>query len=211
MIAITSARPLAECSPEIAANQIQAKESWNCVFDDIVYFNEREARLDSSQTTWVKSENWPKIKDLVQLASLMEDWTAIINADIVVSLDFLHMEHNLRRTGANCAMSQRYEFVPLNPVIPKRVTDKGLDCFCALPEVWKTMLPFVPEAFRIGHSQWDSFTLGFFNEHFGGRFFDFTPAEVIYHPRHGDRKSEYEVPAGLTPFSNFSYPIKKIL
>ena len=211
MTAIASCRPMADCAPEIAANQLTAQQSWRPVFEDIVLFNEQEPGLASGQTTFIPSENWPKIKELVHFASLLPDWSCIINADIVVSLDFLHVEHSLRKIGANCATSSRYEFEPLNPVVPKRVMDLGLDIFCATPEVWKAMLPLVPDAFRIGHTQWDSFTLGFLNDNFGGRFFDFTPAEVIYHPKHGNRKTAHEVPAGLTPFSNFAMPFKKII
>jgi len=212
MICISSARSLSRCTPEIASNQIAANESWNKIFDHIIIFGEREAKLDSGITTWVPAEGWPKIKDMMQLASRLSDWSCILNADIFVSPELGRVEDKLRQVKAACAMSYRYEYNPTNPLVEKKVVDNGLDIFCAVPEVWSAACKQVPDVCRMGHSQWDTWTIGFFNTYYYTSFYDFTPARVVFHPKHGSRTTNYEIGRLPMPFeaNAFAPPMNKI-
>lgn len=212
MIAITSVRNLNRCTPEILSNQLGANESWNRVFDHIIIFGNKDKRIDSGITTFIPGDDWPKIKSMMLFASLLKDWACIINADIVVSPDLFKVEKQLRDKRASCAMSYRYQFDPVNPLVEKKVVDNGLDIFCAVPQVWKEASRDVPEAFRIGHQQWDTWTIGYFNSHFYTGFFDFTPAKCIYHPKHESRMYKYTISISPNTFESNAYgpPMNKI-
>lgn len=211
MIAITSCRALSKCAPEIAANQLLALESWQRVFEHIVIFGAPEPKLESDITTFISSEDWPTISQMMAFASLLDDWSCLINADIFVSQEFGGVEAELKRRNAKCAMSYRYEFVADNPLVGKRM-DLGLDIFCARLEVWKQAAQAVPGVFRIGHGLWDNWTIGYFNTMFPDEFFDFTPAKVIFHPKHENRIHKYEFakPDYGFPGSPFGPPKNKI-
>jgi len=209
--AISSFRKLAD-NQEYAANQMAACDSWQAAFDRIAYFNKYDERMDSDKTDWVESEDWPTIEQIVLYCAAQPGWSCIINADIYVSPGFRQVEKILHDVKADCALSQRYEFDPLNPTNAPAVVDLGLDIFCAAPHVWQKVWQAIPRNFRLGHSQWDSWLMAFLNTHFKDSFYNFTPTQVIYHPKHGGRKTAYDIVGMGTPFESQAYnlPQKKI-
>ena len=170
MIAFSSCNPNA--APEIGRNQDAAVSSWIHVFDPINVGTESDP---------------PTVKSLVEKCAAAEDWACIINADIIVKKDFRRVEDKLRWNQAQCAVSGRYEFDPDNDLYAPRLNDLGMDIFCAVPEVWKRVAQDIPDKFRLGHILWDAWLLGYWNTNYGETFYDFTPAKVIYHPKHGNR------------------------
>lgn len=199
MIAFSSFRPL-DTNDEYRSNQLSANESWGKAFQHIIYFNERDERMENGIVSWIDRGNWPLIFELVEMAAEMKDWSCIINSDIFVSPDFERVETKLREKGAKAAVSYRYEYNPTNPLIEKRVVDNGLDIFCATPDVWKHVLKEIPREFRIGHPRWDTWMIGFLNTHYFENFFDFTASRTIYHPKHEGRKFGFEIKTEDMPF-----------
>lgn len=207
MIFISSHRPLG--GGEVSVNQISANESWQKVADHIVLFGCEEQKLNSPIVSFIPSEEWPPIFMLMEMAARLNDWCAILNADIVVSQEFAAVEKKLREKKASCAVSYRYQFDPTNPVAEKKVVDNGLDIFCAVPEVWRHAAKEIPRDFRIGHQRWDTWMIGFLNTHYFQSFYDFTASKTIFHPKHESRKFGHEI-KGQIPFepTAFSMPVK---
>lgn len=196
MIAVSSHRPLAQ-SAEYMRNQLLAHSSWEEVFDQIVYFGEPQQALDGDTTVFIDSEEFPRIKTLMEVAACQKGWSALINADIVVGIGLPRVEQELYRRRAQAAVSRRWQFeLDDDSTVPK-VVDLGLDFFAASPGIWQEAVRCVPDIFRIGHCRWDSWMLGFLNATCLGACFDITPSMVIFHPRHGDRKQIYEIPPGI--------------
>lgn len=197
MIAISSFRPL-DTNEEYRKNQIAAFESWNKVFDAIVFFNAPDERMKSGITSFFPSEDYPFILTLAGLASRFpENLVCLINSDIVASPDLLYVEQTLKENKASCAVSHRWQFDPVNLMQPKQVVDLGLDIFVGTSEVWGRVARLVPEEFRIGHGMWDTWLIAFFNKHFASTFYDFTPSRCIFHPKHGGRQSKFDLPKSL--------------
>jgi hypothetical protein len=132
---------------------------------------------------------------LVLAASLCDSLTCIINADIVVAPYLVPILQQITNKGGQCATSRRYEFDSRMPDYDKaKVVDNGIDFFCAYPDLWKKVLSEIPKTYRIGHCQWDSWLLGFFNTVASNSFYDITKARVIFHPLHKARKRVHEIP-----------------
>lgn len=182
MTAISSFKPFS-ASPEVAANQLAAKQTWESVFSQIVYFSpEIEPALASPKTRFVPSPDWPRIRDMMQYATDQPEWSCLINADIQVSFRLRFVEMELMRLGAQSAISFRHE-------LPGgKVVDNGLDWFAAEPGLWALLAKRVPPDFRMGHILWDTWTLSAFTA-IGRRkqCFDVTATKCIFHPKHGDR------------------------
>lgn len=192
MIAVSSYKPNA--TGEIFRNQKSAIHSWNGAFTGIVILNgsdEFERYFAQSPVfDWKKDGEGggaPRIRDMASICGNQPDWSCIINADIIVKRDMHRVANELKARYLNCAVSGRYEFDPDDSLVPPRVNDLGMDIFCATPEVWKYTARHMPEGFLLGHILWDAWLLGFWNTNFKGTFADFTPAKVIYHPKHGNR------------------------
>lgn len=198
MIFLSTFRNL-DSSAEYRQNQLAAFHSWSRIADGIVYFNDYDKRIDSPLTTFVKSPDHPHIKSFVQFAALLDEWSCIINADIILSPDFLDVEKHLKACNAKCAISYRYEFDPTNPLMPKKVMDNGLDIFCAAPEVWRNMLALIPEQYRAACLIWDTWVIGFMNQYYGQDFYDFTLSYSVFHPKHGGRKNPYLMESDYLP------------
>lgn len=186
MIALSSIRPHKN-SEVYRANQIRAKESWEKVFSDIVYFSPKEPELDSPKTIWIESEEWPSIKTLAAYGGRQKDISAIINSDIVVSPELAKVELLIRTSSIMAATSRRWD-------LDQKVildNDKGRDIFIAKPKAWRMLAAEISSTCRIGHNQWDSWALVFFQAKFIEKFADFSRCKCIFHPKHGERNQPY--------------------
>lgn len=186
MIAVSSYKPF-ESSHAVAANQIAAKNSWEDAFDCIVYFGKENPALASDKTIFVESEEFPKIKKMMEMCVTLGDWSCIINSDIVVDPKFRIVEEKLKAGRFQSALSFRFQ-MPMNQVI-----DYGMDIFCCTPPIWARAMIEIPDKFRIGHILWDTWMMGFLMNITNKQVADFTPAHVIFHPHHEDRHRPFSV------------------
>jgi len=191
MIFVTSCRPMGN-SPEYDRNQLAAKASWESVAEAIVYFNDPQPQLASPKTLFIPAEPHPKILEMVSLCAAQPGWSALINSDIVIGSRFPIVEGKLKNKNATAAASWRLEFDPargIESASPERVAhDNGLDIFCACQKTWEKVAYAVPEVLHHGSTYWDSWMLSFFATFECASYFDFSPAKVVYHPRHEGRK-----------------------
>lgn len=194
MIAVSSFKPRGE-SLEIEQNQADANRSWNEVFSQIIYFNDYDHAMSSSKTSFIPCEGYPTIKDLAGYCSMLEGWSCIINADIVVTNAMILVEYALDRHNALCATSRRYTFDPKMGISKSSFVDFGLDIFVARPGIWSEVASIVPEDFRIGHCLWDTWMAGFFNA--TGKYYDITPFKCVFHPIHHYRRVPFDIPDKL--------------
>lgn len=194
MTVISSFRPL-DKSPSIARNQLRAKESWEHVFDSIIYFNSPDPRMASPKTEFIESEDFPFMSALFMAAAMTDDITAIINADIVTMPNLRNVIANEFGRGAGAIMSFRMEFDPDNPDYRNaRQVDNGLDFFCTAPEIWQMAHKYVSSEYRISGAKWDTWLMNFLHVTLSGRFFtDITPHRCIFHPRHGEREFPFHI------------------
>lgn len=193
MTAVSSFRPLSE-SKEIARNQLRAKESWEDVFDEIVYFaSAPEPDLKSSKTYFVPCEEFPTIDKMMTTASVANDWACLINSDIVVGPLLGTVIRDCIKKNIQAVTSMRYEFEPGADLSRARVKDSGYDFFMSSPGLWADAAKQIPSGYRIGHNRWDNWVLGYFNTVCKKRFVDITSRKVIFHPRHGERKQPYHI------------------
>jgi len=190
--AVSSFRLLSQ-SEEIARNQIIAKESWDGVFDQVIYFGSHEPLLASINTEFIKSEQFPTIDRMMVAASLSNDWACLINADIVVSPLLAKVVEDCKRNKIEAITSMRYEFEPGQDLERARVVDSGYDFFMSSPSHWAGAAKQVPSGYRIGHNRWDNWVLGYFNTVCRKRFVDVTSKRLIFHPKHGERKQPYHI------------------
>ncbi len=192
MIAISSHKPFSK-SKDIATNQIRAKESWEAVFDGIVYFGQRESELASKKTEFIPCGDFPQISLLVLAAAHSLDYACLINSDIVVAPIFRTIWPIPKMSACT---SRRYEFSSESPnYSAAKLADNGVDFFMANPWVWKACWKVIPKEFRIGHIIWDSWMLSFLNKHCGRRFCDITSYRCIFHPKHEERNRPYQIKA----------------
>lgn len=194
MIAISSFRPHKE-DAEYRQNQIRAKESWEKVFDRIIYFGIKEPELDSPKTTFITHEGWPTIRDVAAEASRQVDMVAVLNADIVLTRGFFALECRMREGGAMAVTSRRYTFDPAKPIDVSACVieqnDKGLDVFVMMPALWARIAVEVPLCLRMGHQQWDTWVSGWCTYNLGRSYRNFNELRAILHPEHNGRKMPY--------------------
>jgi hypothetical protein len=193
MIVCSSYRPFAE-SAEIAENQRRAKISWEEHFEDIVYFGEPEPELESKKTEFIRSEQFPRIRALADyLAMPGYRFGAIVNADIVIGPNFPKVEAELIARNAKAGISRRFQFNdPATPFVADMV-DLGLDFFFAIPAMWRMISLQIPEQFRMGHCLWDTWVMAFMSHWAGTDCYDLTPQRFVFHPNHGNRKTQYTI------------------
>lgn len=181
MNAISSLRPFGD-SPSIAANQLDALETWVKVFDRIILFGEPEEAFNPSITEFVPCEGKPTIKSMAEHASTLDGFTAILNSDIQLEIQFKGLTQKLYDINSDCAYSFR---IPIGKHKPE---DMGIDVFVANQRVWKSVTRIIPEYFHIGKIQWDTWLVSYFvNQH---RCSDFTPLKAVYHPNHQERNDQ---------------------
>lgn len=188
MMAVSSHRPLKD-SFEVARNQLRARDSWLSVFERITYLGPRQESLSAAGVRFVPSSPFPYIRQLVSICALQEGWSAIINADIVVSPKLPVVEMALSKRRATTAISLRHEFRNEN-IDAAIVTDAGLDFFAAIQPVWQRCAKEFPDWLRIGSPGWDPVMLCFFMSNYVQSCYDLTPSRLIFHPLHGDRKHQ---------------------
>lgn len=190
MVAVTSHRPIDQCTPEIAKNQLRAHKSWIQAFERMIYVGRSCDELSSISSEFVPGEDRPSIKSLCAIAMEMGTWACLVNSDIVVSPKLKEVERRMTAQGVKCAISQRYD------LDSGFVIDQGLDFFCGIPEVWKRIHGIIPPDFRIGFGAWDLWMLNAFVAEFGRKCADVTRTRCIFHPKHGDRLNpNWESPA----------------
>lgn len=193
MIIISSFRPYEGCPPAIWEQQTAANRSWVRIFDQIIYFNDAEPRMAASnKVMFLPTTGKPSIKKIVKFASGLNDWSAIVNADIVIPSNFRRVEDALRGRPAACAISRRYTLTPDGDTTAAQLApgDNGLDFFAATPAVWKLAAEKIPDGFCLGRIVWDTWMLNFFMGEFGNHCYDVTPARVVFHPQHEDRTDQ---------------------
>lgn len=191
MIAVSSHRPHSR-SVEFARNQSMAKRTWENAFFWIIYAGPKETDLSSPKTEFRKTEDWPRIQTMAQIAASKRGYVAILNADILVDPRIKRLEDFWRKRGYVCASSRRFHFDPFNPkgFADARLidADRGRDIFVATYDVWQRVAGIIPPYLRIGHQQWDRWLSDYFRDTFSSRFHDFTDNRFIFHPNHGDRE-----------------------
>jgi hypothetical protein len=192
MIAVSSFRPFADCPPAIWDNQVAANRSWVRLFPQIFYFNQAEPRMRSARTAFLPTTGKPSIKNLANFCGLLNDWSCIVNADIVIPQAFRRVEDHLRSHTAACCISKRYTLPPDGDTAGATLdpTDHGLDFFAATPKVWQTAAAKIDPAYTLGRIVWDNWMVNFFMAEFGNFCYDLTPARVIFHPKHEDRTDQ---------------------
>lgn len=193
MTVVSSFRPFKD-SAEVARNQLRAKESWESVFTEIIYFGGLEPALVSPKTMFVDSKEFPTIDLLITAASFARGWVCILNADIVVSTVLGAVVAECIRKNVKAITSKRYQFEPDDPDMERaKVVDAGYDFFMADAKMWAGAAQHVPSGYRIGHNRWDNWVLGYFNTVCQKRFVDITSRRCVFHPRHGERKQPYHI------------------
>lgn len=189
MVVASSFRPFSECTPEIAANQIRAKISWDKYADRVFYFNDPEPSLSGNNTTYIPCEGKPDIKSMAMLLSNQPTWGCIVNADIVLGPSIRRVMDTLSWCHADCVVSKRYT-IPFDGDLTRGIQEKndnGVDFFLARPSVWKKAAESVPKEFHLGRIVWDSWMVCFFVKSYFWSCYDITPAKAIFHPKHGGR------------------------
>lgn len=196
MIAISSHRPHSG-NPEYAINQRLAHMAWEQVFSKVIYMGEPEPELTGLKTVFVRTENFPHIKTAAQLAASSPGFSAILNADIVVTPGIQNLEMQLFRKNQLCASSRRWNFRrtggPLQSMISQASlgNDRGRDIFIAHSRVWQEVAANVPPVLRIGNPRWDAWMTDFFRERWDAKFVDFTTMRCVFHPNHEGRHYPY--------------------
>lgn len=196
MIAVSSHKPHAQ-SGEYRQNQIAAHESWYPVFDEIYYFGPDEPELSDPKTSFVPADNFPWVRDMMAFAGRQRQLVALINADIIVTPRLRTIEIQMDQKAINAGVSKRWNMAPkLDSLDDAQVTDKGLDIFLAKPWLWREVARQCPAGYRIGHCEWDTWTLGTLMRITHRKMADFTESKCIFHPIHEgrDRPFNKEVP-----------------
>ncbi len=188
IVAVSSIRPMGE-SEEVDRNQLRAIRSWTKVFPQIYLFGPYSEQLDFPQVQFIDAGNHPQISLLMFAAVMAQpNPVAILNADIVVAEHLQQVAHHIWIRGF-AFTSQRYEFDPATENYDSaKIKDLGCDFFCAMPPVWNRAWREIPDSYRIGGGQWDSWTLGFLGTVFRKRFFCVNSLRLIFHPIHVERK-----------------------
>lgn len=196
MNAISSHKPFHK-SAEVAQNQICAHQSWNIVFSRIIYLGNHEPELASPKTEFLPRDTVPTIREMAELASTLQDWSALVNADIVVDSRLFYVEHKLKAMRAECAMSRRWEFDPATMNFhAATIKDLGLDFFCASPAIWRRVAVEIPDEFLIGHILFDTWLLSFFMQIAPRYCYDLSPCRLVFHPKH-EHRDDQSTPADV--------------
>lgn len=187
MTAISSFRPLAQCDPEIAKNQLRANRSWRPIFSEIIYFGSPEPLLCAPSVQFIPCDPFPPISALALAASMGSNWACLINADIVVAPSLMQaIPEACARYRCRAITSRRWQFEKEN-LNGAQLVDYGYDFFMAERALWAEIARKVPPQYRIGHAGWDTWCLGWFNKVVGRQFVDITSRRCIYHPKHENR------------------------
>lgn len=189
MIVASSFRPLDKCSPELVHNQLAAKQSWDALGLDVVYFNDPEPKLEGPRTVFVPTVGRPDIKRMAHFLSVQRGWGCIVNADIILGSGARHLIDTATLCCASCIVSRRYTIPNGGTTATAKLlpTDHGVDFFMARPEVWKHVTAKIPPDFQIGRIVWDTWMVCFFVTEYFWATYDATMARVVFHPDHAER------------------------
>ncbi len=194
MILVSSHRPFG-LSEEYARNQERAAKANHALYNvnSMYYVGHFEEGLVDEKVQFVKPEgDFPTIKELAEFASHMTEFTAIINADIVLGSNISDVEKKMRDMALPAGTSYRYEFqtgdYPNMDNAIRHKEDRGMDIFIASPAIWKNVAKDVPENLWFSHNYWDTWVCGYFCHHLGYGFRHFTDYRCVFHPKHGGRQ-----------------------
>ena len=218
MTLLSSYRPFTGCPDAIWENQTVANRSWlnavaaektpknqfssDVAFENpvgtqerIFYFNERDQRMSSAKTVFLPFKSKPPVKTMAQFAAGLGGWSALVNADIILTLNFRRVERELNNKLAACAVSRRFTVIrTTGPIIADysaaRVTDNGVDFFAATPKVWERVAADMPPKFLFGKKYFDAWLVNYFMLNFGNFCYDFTDSKICLHPLHEDRTDQ---------------------
>lgn len=193
MTAISSHRPLDDCA-EVSRNQIRANHSWRPLFSEIIYFGTFEPKMFAPSVQFIECDPFPPISALALTASICGNWTALINADIVLAASLMSaLPEAVSRRKARAITSRRWQFEPGDKnLADAKLVDFGYDFFMAERALWLDIARKVPRQYRIGHAGWDTWVLGYFNSVVGKQFVDITARRCVFHPRHENRHQPYQ-------------------
>jgi hypothetical protein len=204
MIFCTTARVTDDPNDEHYKNQSFAFQSWLRVAEAVVVFGPEQAHLKSPITLFIPAEEYPKLINVVDFCADQEQWSMIINSDIVVMPVFKKLEKRLKDQRAAAFTSWRHTFDPKVGLEPRERTDNGLDLFGACPGAWAALHDKMgktpqgwhdsPSHLRLGAPSWDSWSLGAFQTLFGPFFVNLTRYRCFAHPVHSGRKHGQGVP-----------------
>lgn len=192
MIAISSARDCKEDS-EYKKNQVRALGSWLPHFDKVIYVGKEQEELKHSKVCFCPSEEFPKIRDLVLIASNQKSpYSVIINADIYLHLGFMAILPLMQKNSVKAGVSRRLNYHPSEGLASGKFTDLGFDVFVAQPGIWRKVYKDCPKDLRIGHIMWDTWLSGWMNSNLKNNVVDFSHYRCVYHPVHGGRKMPFQ-------------------
>ncbi len=190
MIAITSHKPF-NSDPHYGSLQKLALESWIPNFERVIYLGDHDGRLDNDKVMFAKSEPFPKIKQISEIAAALNRPVAIINSDIVLTADFAKVKKMFESSNFLFGTSKRLEF---NDKVPRgTLVDHGLDIFLGKPDYWKAVARNCPEQLRMGHPLWDTWLIGFLNVKFKDKVCDFSGFKCVLHPKHEGRNYSHAI------------------
>jgi hypothetical protein len=198
-IAISSHRPHAQ-SASFRENQIRALSTWLPVFDEILYYGDKEPELARDWVYFMPSEPFPTIRSMLAGVPRIApgDSITIINSDIV-----LHdgMKTILRDAGRNsyCIASSRRRCADS---LELDENDRGRDIWILGKTAHEMISRRIPDSLRIGHQKWDGWMYHFAIKHFPDTFIDFTDRKLVFHPKHGDRKMPHAALVELVDITN---------
>lgn len=227
------------CPPKIWENQIVANRSWlnsvasektpknqfssDAAFENpvgtqerIFYFNERDQRMSSAKTIFLPHKTKPTVKSMAGFAAGLGGWTALINADIILTLNFSRVEKELLNKLAACAVSKRFTVIrTTGPIIADysaaRVTDNGVDFFAATPAVWQKVADDIPPEFLFGKKGFDTYLVNHFMLNFGNFCYDLTDSKICLHPLHNDRSDQnWDVPRNNEVMRKNNWPFHSL-
>lgn len=190
MTFVSSFRPHKD-NAEYRINQCRAIASWRNQADTIILFGNKEPDLDVANAMFVASSGqWPTIREMVRMCATCDDECCIVNADIVITVEFRMALQAWKTARGMSATSRRYEYQPdayPESIRKAKVIDNGFDFFMAKKHVWHNAAMHCPEKMWIGHCRWDNWMLGFFSLTTRRSFFDLTRFRFVFHPKHEGR------------------------
>lgn len=201
MILVSSFRPFKE-DPEWDRNQLTAFRTWMMFAKRIILFGQHEPDLSNNKVSFVPSEQFPRIKDMIGVAAKQRNqFVAICNGDILLNPSIIRIEGRMKNGHYKCASSRRWHFDPAKPMAEAMESaslidadgrdDRGRDVFIARADAWDKLLSEAPDHLRVGHQHWDAWLTDAFRRHWDAKFLDFTALRIVHHPHHQGRRMPY--------------------
>lgn len=187
MIAVSSYRPFGE-HPLIDQMQIEAKQTWEQVFDTIFYANTDSPLLDSQKTCFWKYGKLNEKPAIIFLAGIGDytgdPFAVIVNADIKLDPKAKCLPELMEKHGAECGISRRIT------IGTNEFTDLGLDFFIATASIWRRIQNEFPPEYKLGCVLWDTSLLAWMVKNYPSKCVDLSPCRMVFHPQHEDRNDQ---------------------